>query len=69
MSILLVRSNAHCRLERLAHLGPGAKAVWERRRVVERLEEVRRRQVQTYNLAHQSQGTDQTGKGPYPLIF
>ena len=49
MSVVIVRSNALCLLERLAFLGPGAKAAGERRRVVERLAEKRRRQIQAYD--------------------
>ena len=52
MSVEVVRSNALCLLERLAYLGPGVRAASERRKVVQKLEEKRRRQVQSYNLAH-----------------
>ena len=45
MSVPVVRSQSLCHLERLSHLGPGARAVGERRKVVQRLEETRRRQA------------------------
>ena len=61
-----VRSNALCLLERLAFLGPGAKAAGERRRVVERLTEERRRQAQAYKLAHQSRGMSRMGRAFIP---
>ena len=66
MSIEIVRSNALCLLERLAFLGPGAKAAGERRRVVERLRETRRRQAQAYRLAHQSRGLNRFGRAFVP---
>ena len=66
ISVQVVRSNALCMLERLAFLGPGARAAGERRRVVERLEESRRMQVQAYNLAHQSRGLTRLGRAFVP---
>ena len=45
MSVQVVRSQALCLLERLGQLGPGAKAAGERRKVVQMIEEVRRRQA------------------------
>ena len=38
-------------LERIAQLGSGAKAAGERRRAVQRLEEVRSRQAEAYQMA------------------
>ena len=66
MSVEVVRSNALCLLERLAFLSPGARAAGERRKVVQRLEERRRRQVQAYNLAHMSRGLNRVGRGFIP---
>ena len=51
-SVVVVRLQALCLQERLAHLGPGARAAGERRRVVKQLEERRRREAQAYRLAH-----------------
>ena len=66
MSVQVVRSNALCLLERLAFLGPGAKAAGERRKVVGKLEEVSRRQSQAYYLAHQSRGISRLGRAFVP---
>ena len=66
MSVQVVRSNALCLLERLAFLGPGAKAAGDRRRVVEGLVEKRRRQAQAYRLAHQSRGLNRFGRAFIP---
>ena len=66
MSVEVVRSNALCLLERLAYLGPGVRAASERRKVVQRLEERRRRQVQAYNLAHVSRGLRRVGRAFVP---
>ena len=57
MSVVVVRLQALCLLERLAHLGPGARAAGERRRVVQQLEERRRREAQAYRLAHLNLGS------------
>ena len=67
MSVEVVSGKAFCLLERLAYLGPGAKLAGERRKVTERLaEEVRRRQVQAYNLAHQNRGLSRIGRAFIP---
>ena len=52
-SVVVVRANALCLLERLAHLGPGARAAAHRRQATLRLEERRRREQQAYTMAHQ----------------
>ena len=54
MSVQVVRSQALCLLERLAQLGPGARAAGERRKVVQRIEEIRKRQAQAYRLTHRN---------------
>ena len=66
MSVVIVRSNALCLLERLAFLGPGAKAAGERRRVVERLAEKRRRQIQAYDQAQKNRGLSRLGRAFVP---
>ena len=40
-----------CLLERLAQLGQGERAAGERRKVVQRIEEIRKRQAQAYRLS------------------
>ena len=47
-------------------MSPGARAAGERRRVVERLEDGRRRQVQAVNLAHIVRGLDRMGRAFVP---
>ena len=66
MSVVVVRSQALCLLERLSQLGPGARAAGERRRVVQRLEEVRTRQAQAYRLAQQNRGLSRVGRAFIP---
>ena len=39
VSVQGVRTQALCLLEKLSHLGPGARATGERRRLIERLED------------------------------
>ena len=51
-SVTVVRAQAMCLLERLAHLGPGARAAAQRRQTTLRLEERRRRDRQAFELAH-----------------
>ena len=55
-----------CLLERLGHLGPGARAAGERRKVVQGLEEVRRRQAQAYQIAHRNRGLCRVGRAFVP---
>ena len=66
MSVQVVRSQALCLLERLAQLGPGARAAGERRRVVQRIEETRKRQAQSYRLAHRNRGLCRVGRAFVP---
>ena len=61
MSVQVVRSQALCLLERLSYLGPGARAAGERRMMVQRVEETRRRQAQAYRLAHRNRGLCRVG--------
>ena len=62
LSVKIVRNQALCLLERLAHLRPGARAAGERRRVVEGLEERRRKEAQAYGLAHRQRGLSRVGQ-------
>ena len=66
MSVTVVRSQALCLLERLSQLGPGARAAGERRRVIQRLEEERRRQAQAYHLVYQNRGLSRIGRAFIP---
>ena len=57
-SVVVVRTL----LERLAHLGPGARAAAQRRQATLRLEERRRRERQAYSLAHERRGLGRVGR-------
>ena len=61
-SVVVVRSQAMCLLERLAQLGPGARAAAQRRQATLRLEERRRRERQAYSLAHERRGLGRVGR-------
>ena len=65
-SVEIVRGQALCLLERLAHLGPGARAAGERRRVAEQLEDKRRQQAQAFYLAYQNRGLARIGRAFVP---
>ena len=62
LSVHVVRSQTIFLLERLAQLGPGARAAAERRAATLRLEERRRREAQAFTLAHQNRGLDRLGQ-------
>ena len=47
-------------------LGSGAKAAGERRRAVQRLEEVRRRQAEAYQMASRNRGLSRVGHAFVP---
>jgi hypothetical protein len=66
MSVVVVRAQAVCLLERLAHLGPGAGAAAKRRAVTLRLEEGRRRERQAFDLAQQARGASRVGRAFVP---
>ena len=66
MSVQVVRSQSLCLLERLAQLGPGARAAGDRRKVVQRLEEVRQRQTEAYHIAHRNRGLCRVGRAFIP---
>ena len=61
-SVVVVRSQALCLLDRLAHLGPGAMAAAQRRQNTIRLEERRRRERQAFDLASQERGLTRVGR-------
>ena len=61
-SVVVVRSQAICLLERLVQLGPGARAAAQRRQATLRLEERRRRERQAYSLAHERRGLGRDGR-------
>ena len=65
-SVTVVRAAAMCLLERLAHLGPGARAAADRRQLTLRLEERRRREREAYTMAHQGQGATRVGRAFVP---
>ena len=66
MSIQVVRNQSLCLLECLAQLGPGARAAGDRRKVVQRLEEMRRRQAEAYRSAHRNRGLCRVGHAFVP---
>ena len=65
-SVTVVRGAAMCLLERLAHLGPGARAAAERRQLTLRLEEKRGREREAYFMAHLGQGVSRVGRAFVP---
>ena len=65
-SVQAVRSQSLCLLERHAFLGPQGRAAGSRRKVVQRLVEVRRRQAEAYNLAHRNRGLCRKGRAFVP---
>ena len=66
MSIQVVRSQSLCLLERLSQLGPGARAAGDRRKVVQRLEEVRKSQAEAYHIADRNRGLCRVGRAFIP---
>ena len=66
MSIEIVRSQSLCLLERLVQLGPGARAAGDRRKAVQILEEVRKRQAEAYHIAHRNRGLCRVGRAFIP---
>ena len=66
MSVQVVRSQSLCLLERIAQLGSGAKAAGDRRRAVQRLEEIRRRQTEAYQIASRNRGLSRVGHAFVP---
>ena len=65
-SVVVVRSQVLCLLERLAHLEPGERAAAQRRQISLRLEERRRRERQAYQLAHLRRGLSRVGRAFVP---
>ena len=66
LSVQVVRGHSLCLLDRLAHLGPGARAAGERRRLVESLEERRKQELEAYNMAHRERGLCRLGRAFVP---
>ena len=66
VSVAVVRGQALCLLERLAHLGPGARAASQRRQATLRQEEARRRERQAFHLANQGRGLCRVGRAFIP---
>ena len=52
-SVTVVRGAAMCLLERLAHLGPRARAAADRKQLTMRLEERRKREREVYFMDYQ----------------
>ena len=65
-SVVVVRSQQLCLLERISFLGPGAKAAAERRALTQRLEERRRRDALVYQLSHINRGLTRVGRAFVP---
>ena len=61
-SVVVLRGQQLCLLERLSFLGPGVKAAGEKRALALRLQERRKRDAQAYCLAHDSRGTRGVGR-------
>ena len=66
MSVEVVRAQAVCLLDRLAHLLPGARAAAQRRQLALRLDQRRRRERQAFALAHERRGLGQVGRAFVP---
>jgi hypothetical protein len=66
LSVVVVRAQALCLLERLAHLGPGAGAAAKRREATLRQEERRRREQEAFALAQQARGASRLGRAFVP---
>ena len=61
-SVVVVRGQQLCLLDRLSFLGPGAKTASQRRALALRLHERRQQDAQTYRLAHCSRGARGVGR-------
>ena len=66
LSVTVVRANAYCLMERLAHLGPGAGAAAKRREGALHQEEKRRQDRQAFDLAWQARGSSRVGRAFVP---
>ena len=65
-SVAVVRSQGLCLLERLAQLGPGARAAAMRRQQTMALDERRRRERQAFALANRGRGLSRVGRAFVP---
>ena len=61
-SVMVVRAQAQCLLDWLAHLGPGARAAPQHRKGTLQLEERRRMERQAFLLANQERGLSRVGR-------
>ena len=66
-SVVVVRAQAMCLLERLSQIGPGARAAAQRRQVTLQLEGRRRQERQAFQLAQQQRGSSRVGRAFIPL--
>ena len=66
LSVTVVRANAYCLLERLAHLSPGTGAAAKRLEGALRQEEKQRQDRQAFDLAWQSSGSCRVGRAFVP---
>ena len=66
MSVQVVRSQSLCLLERIAQLGSGARSAGDRRKAIQRLEEIRRRQTQSYSASVRNRGLSRIGRAFVP---
>ena len=65
-SVAVVRSQALCLLERLAQLGPGARAAADRRHQTLAWDVRRRRESQAFAIAYQGRGLCRVGRAFVP---
>ena len=66
MSIQVVRSQSLCLLERLSQLSSGARSAGDRRKAVQKLEEIRMRQREAYHAASRNRGLSRLGRAFVP---
>ena len=62
MSVQVVKSESLCLLERIAQLGSGARAAGDRRKAAQRLEQIRKRQTESYNASVRNRGLSRIGR-------
>ena len=65
-SVVVVRAQALCLLERLSQIGPGARAAAQRRQVTIHLEERRRQERQAFAVAQEQRGLSRVGRAFIP---
>ena len=62
LSVVIVRSNSLCLLERLLQFGPGARRAGERRRVVLAMEARWQQKAHAYSIAKRQRGLSRVGR-------